>query len=52
MKRLAIAFTVLFVLSGPVAIAAGRGHDKFDGDGDRPPALANKPYGLLPGQAG
>ncbi len=51
MKRLAIAFTVLFVLSGPVASAAGRGHDKFDRDGDGPPGLANKPYGLPPGQA-
>jgi surface antigen/Ni/Co efflux regulator RcnB len=51
MKRLAIAFTALFVLSGPVAIAAGRDHDRFDGDGDGRPGLANKPYGVPPGQA-
>jgi surface antigen/Ni/Co efflux regulator RcnB len=48
MTRLAIAFAAFFVLTG-TATAAGRGHDKFDGDG--PPGLADKPYGLPPGQA-
>ena len=51
MKRLTIAFTTLLVLSGSVAIAAGRGHDRFDRDGDEPPGLANKHDGLPPGQA-
>jgi Ni/Co efflux regulator RcnB/surface antigen len=51
MKRLAIAFAAIFILTGPAAIAAGRGkgHDDYDGDG--PPGLANKSYGLSPGQA-
>ena len=51
MKRSSIALAVLFVLSGPAAIAAGRGHDRFDSDRDGPPGLADKPYGLPPGQA-
>jgi Ni/Co efflux regulator RcnB/surface antigen len=49
MKRLAIAFAALFVLTGPAALAAGRGHDRDRDDG--PPGLADKPYGLPPGQA-
>lgn len=48
MKRLAITFAAIFVLTGPAAIAAGRGRGH---DGDGPPGLADKPYGLPPGQA-
>jgi Ni/Co efflux regulator RcnB/surface antigen len=51
MNRSSIALAVLFVLSGPAAIAAGRGHDRFDNDRDGPPGLADKPYGVPPGQA-
>lgn len=51
MRRFAIACAALFVLTGSAAIAAGRGHDRFDHDRDGPPGLANKPYGLPPGQA-
>jgi len=51
MKRLAIVFAAIFVLTGPAAMAAGRGKGHNDHDGDGPPGLANKPYGLPPGQA-
>jgi len=50
MKRL-IAFAALLVLSGPVAIAAGRGHDRFDRDGDDPPGFADRHDRVPPGQA-
>jgi len=51
MKRLAIVLAAIFVLTGPAAMAAGRGKGHNDHDGDGPPGLANKPYGLPPGQA-
>ncbi len=50
MKRSLIVIAAFCVLAAPIALAApgnGRGHDKSDG----PPGLANKSYGLPPGQA-
>jgi Ni/Co efflux regulator RcnB/surface antigen len=50
MKHLAFAVAAVFVLTGSAADAAGRGRGHDDHDGG-PPGLANKPYGLPPGQA-
>jgi len=49
MKRALIAIAMFSVLAAPVASAAGNG--KGHGRPDVPPGLANKPYGLPPGQA-
>ena len=54
MKRVLIAFAAFCALTAPQVAAApgqGRGHDKSDGLDDAPPGLANKPYGIPPGQA-
>jgi len=51
MKRALTLTAAVYLLAVPVAFAApghGRGHG---GDADVPPGLANKPYGLPPGQA-
>lgn len=53
MKRVLIGIAAICALIAPTALADpghGRGQDKFDGQGP-PPGLANKPYGLPPGQA-
>ena len=41
----------MFILTGTTADAAGRGRGHDDRDDGGPPGLANKPYGLPPGQA-
>src|SRR5260221_8521365 len=54
MKRVLIVLAAFCALTAPVSSAApghGRGHHKSAGLDDVPPGLANKPYGMLPGQA-
>jgi surface antigen/Ni/Co efflux regulator RcnB len=54
MKRVLIAIAAFGVLIAPLASAGpapGKGNNKSSDRGGPPPGLANKPYGLPPGQA-